>query len=61
MVYNILMVAPRAKTLVSPTRRNLIIEDALFRRVKEQARKEDRTASSLVRLALKDYLEKHGG
>jgi hypothetical protein len=52
---------PKAKTLISPSRRNLIIEDALFRRVKEQARKEDRTVSSLVRLALKEYLEKHGG
>jgi hypothetical protein len=51
--------APRTKTLISPSRRNLIIEDALFRRVKDHAKKEDRTVSSLVRLALKEYLEKH--
>ena len=49
---------PRAKSLTKWERRNLIIEDTLWRQIKEQARKEDRTASSLVRVALKEYIEK---
>ena len=51
--------AAREKTLINPTRRNVIIEDALWRKVEERARVEDRTISSLIRIALKEYLERH--
>lgn len=49
---------PRPKNLISPTRRNVIIEDSLWRQVKERAKLEDRTISSLIRLVLKQYVER---
>lgn len=58
MVYNSSMAAARPTQLKNPTRRNVIIEDALWRKVQDQAKAEDRTVSSLVRMALKEYLDR---
>lgn len=49
---------PRAKRFETTDRRNLIIDEALWRKLKDRAEKEERTISALVRVILKDYLDR---
>lgn len=48
--------ASRPRTLQKPTRRNILIEGDLWRRLMERAQKEERSASFLVRAALRKFL-----
>lgn len=48
----------RVRILLKPKRHNLILEDALWDRLIERARAEDRSLSSLTRLAIKEYLQR---
>lgn len=47
---------PRPKALGKWTRRNIIIDDALWQRIKDRAKSEDRTPSALIRVVVKEYL-----
>ena len=49
---------PRAKRFEKTDRKNLIIDAPLWRRLKAHAEKDERTISALVRLILKEYLDK---
>jgi Arc/MetJ family transcription regulator len=52
---------PAPKTLSGKTtRRNIMIEDSMWQRAIRAAKTEDRTVSSVVRLALKEFLDKRG-
>lgn len=47
---------PRAKTLGAWKRRNIVVEDVLWRKIKERAFREERTVSEIIREAIKDYV-----
>ena len=49
---------PREKRFEKTDRKNLIIDAPLWRGLKLRAEKEERTISALVRLILRDYLDK---
>jgi hypothetical protein len=49
---------PRTKRFEPTDRRNLIIDAALWRKLKAQAEKDERTISALVRVILKEYLDR---
>lgn len=49
---------PREARFEKTDRRNLIIDEPLWRKIKAEAERSERTISALVRVILKEYLDR---